>query len=305
MINAHFVGIDENGYGPILGPLVVTLVEGEIVGDPLKDTRIDRYLFPIHIADSKKVFQRSEHSYSGGEIAAHAILDSAGIKAATLSELVIKLTGRSPRELFGGCDILLDLYKDVELPLWARFLKESRLPSFLRNLNIVLKNIKSHLIFPKQFNELVELFDNKALVDLFLFLDLLKGQPQSTVALLGKIGGMKRYMPYLQKLGIEVSNLIQEKRFISSYFVRVDGNEIRLHFIQDGDELFFPIAFSSIVGKYLRELFMYTLNRALGFDSRIPYASGYRHDKKTHELIEAIRRRFDKRIIRRCFLRSR
>jgi len=300
-----FSGIDENGYGPVLGPLVVTSVKGNLPGDPLIEGALDRYLFPLKIEDSKRIFLRSKSSYSGGEIIAHALLECAGIKARTLRELTEKLTGSDWKCLFGSCEELEYLHRDYPLPIWAKYIEENNLRDFLSRVDIKIEGISSKVLFAPEFNKRVDKFNNKALLDLSLFVELLKNSESHTVALVGKIGGMRRYQPYFEMLGIPVLETIYEEPERSSYRISVDDKDQTIHFIRNGDEIFFPIAFASIIGKYLRELFMFSFNQSLGFKEKIPYGSGYRHDSKTYELIQALKKRFGEKKTKECFLRSR
>ena len=300
-----FAGIDENGYGPILGPLVVTMTTGTIRGDPLIEARLDRYIFPLRIEDSKRIFQRSKSSYSGGEITAHSLLRCVGVEARSLKELAERLTGEDWREIIGGSMSLMRFQKNIELPRWAKRIENGELCEFLKKVRVVLRSIKSKIIMPYKFNRKVERLQSKALYDLSLFMDLLKAQGEVEVALLGKVGGTRRYGPLFESLNIEVKETLEEKPVHSAYLIELDGKELEVHFLKDGDTIYFPIAFSSIVGKYVRELFMQSLNESLGFDEEIPYASGYRHDEKTYRVIDRLLEILPESEVQENFIRQR
>jgi ribonuclease HII len=119
--------------------------------------------------------------------------------------------------------------------------------------------------------------------------------PDFDVAMCGKIGGTKYYRPLLEDFYTKV-DAIQEQRSISSYRI-ADGREV--HFILNGDDKFLPIAMASVIGKYIRELFMLQINRKFGHDEPIPWASGYRHDGKTFQLLQQMKESYEKRDVER------
>ena len=49
---------------------------------------------------------------------------------------------------------------------------------------------------------------------------------------------------------------------------------------------------ASLVGKYVRELFMRLLNRHFGYENKVPRVSGYPGDPKTLKLLEQVRARY-------------
>jgi ribonuclease HII len=47
----------------------------------------------------------------------------------------------------------------------------------------------------------------------------------------------------------------------SSYELKFDGKQMRLHFVVGADQRFFPVSLASMVSKYLRELLVDNINR--------------------------------------------
>jgi len=83
------VGIDENGYGPLLGPLIITGIKIEMEGeDPLIETDVVQYRTPFRLKDSKYIFTRSSHSYKRGEQIVFEVFNLLGIKTKTFQELL-------------------------------------------------------------------------------------------------------------------------------------------------------------------------------------------------------------------------
>lgn len=284
------VGIDENGYGPVLGPLVVTGVLLKSKREPF-DLKIERFRFPIKIKDSKKIFTRTKSSYFAGEIIAHSIFEAAGLKVRSFYELINALTDNGIKEVLRASVSDSKIYRDFSLPVWVKEVRQS-FKETLENLNIELFSIHCEVVLPYKFNQLLKEHDNKTSMDFFLFFKILdKLTSGGETALLGKIGSTKYYASFFEKVGIILNETINETRGISSYQIKLNNKKMEIHFIMDGDEVYLPITFASIVGKYVRELFMLALNKFLGHNEIFPWASGYRHDHKTWILIEEWRKK--------------
>lgn len=265
------VGVDENGYGPLVGPLVVTRVllryEGE---DPTEELQLAA--FPhLPIQDSKRLFLRSLSSYARGEGIALALLRHTGLVLRSTWDLFDHVILPSDTPLKGT-----PYGEELSLPLWAKDLPRFNLDA----AGVVIEEIRSRVFLPENLRG-----QNKLLINLRAFLDHANAS-RADVALLGKIGGMRYYHPHLPE-GVDV---IRESSRISHY--RLQQQEIL--FIRKADAQFLPVAMASVVGKYIREILMLSLNRALGYREAIPWASGYHHDPRSHQLVkEALRRGWD------------
>ncbi len=277
------VGIDENGYGPVLGPLVVTAVLLEFDGDPFEELKTENFNFPIKVQDSKKIFSRNLSGYVAGEILSWGILLAGGYETMDLRSMLKKLTGED-----------FDIHPEIEVPVWAKKAVNLEIPAYLRKAGIRILEIKSKVVFPADFNEMIEMVDNKSFLDYLLFEHLLyKLEFDFDVAMMGKIGGTKFYEKnFFMRTGTEVVETFEEKKKISGYRLRLPHREFDAYFILNGDEKYLPITLASIIGKYLREIFMLSLNYEAGFKERIPYASGYRHDERTKVLMERLIQRY-------------
>ncbi len=273
------IGIDENGLGPVLGPFVISAAMFDIgEGDPFFDTRLERLMLPMGIADSKAIFKRRfPYTYSKGEIIALSFLPE-----------------RNWRELLNNNFHLLiddeekDIYlKDLSLPIWA---KEVR---YDYRKKTGFSGFRGYAIFPRAFNRLLKDM-HKFQMDVKYFLELAhelsEGVEDDVVVLAGKVGGYTYYVQVFLLLGITRFHILRETRGHSAYRVFYRDRWIEIHFLMDGDAVYYPIAIASIVGKYVREVSMKLLNEHYGFEGRIPYASGYRHDARTMELIKKMGR---------------
>lgn len=281
------VGIDENAYGPILGPMTVTGVLLDVPEPPFIYLDLNQLNPPKGLRDSKKVFTRSESSYSLGEIVALSLITSAGGEVTNFRELLEFVSDTSrlkESELISALDL------ELHLPLWAKHIDPSPITHWFETMEIEVKDIRVDIVTAKEFNELLKSSGSKSTLDFWKFMDVMSALPDFDLAMCGKLGGTRYYGRLFEGIGVNVT-AIQETRGISSYRV-ADGREI--HFILNGDERFLPIAMASIVGKYVREVFMFLMNKLVGHDEPVPWASGYRHDAKTYQLMEELSQRFPK-----------
>ncbi len=293
------IGVDENGYGPFLGPLVVTRIDLRVTGDPW--TQLDLHQLRNHtpFRDSKEIFRRSVPSYRTGERLALQLIRGIGIQPRTFHELVYALTGVPVSVLYQACPKMAALYADFPLPVWL-----DHGPDPLKELlpGVRLLGLAVEILSEPLFNEQVQRFRSKALTDFWLFLRVLRRRPcpdeaAGCPAFLGKIGGTRRYGAWFQRLQ-EPVEIVQEQRHHAVYRWR----NWSLHFLQDADGRWLPVAMASVVGKYLRELFMLALSRSLGFSDALPYASGYHHDAHSAILAQELQSRG---IPEPCFHRQR
>ena len=272
------IGIDENGLGPVLGPFIVSAARFDIGdGDPFFDTRLEKLMLPIGIDDSKAIFKRKHpYTYSRGEIIALSFLRERNWRDLLLNNFHL-LMDEEEREIY---------LKDLKLPVWAKEVK------YDYRQRTGFESFRGFAIFPKAFNRMVEDM-HKFQMDVKLFLELsyeLAPEDDEFVVLAGKVGGYTYYVQVFLMLGITKFEILKETKGHSAYKVEYKGKDIEIHFLMDGDAVYYPIAIASIIGKYVRELSMKVLNEHYGLRGRIPYASGYRHDAKTQELIDRMAR---------------
>jgi len=270
------VGIDENGYGPLLGPMVVTGIKVNVKGtDPLTASEVEGYKFPIPVRDSKELFKRSKGSYRIGESVVLTILKMLGGEVRSLQGLINEFS-------LDLIDLASYGIADMQIPIFGGFVNE-RLLNYFENCQINFIDLKFLVLMADKFNQLINSLDNKALLDFKLFTELMVNFDSSHF-LMGKIGGTSKYGRFFETLSYDY--VVFAERFDYSAY-EIKGSR-RLYFIMNGDEKYLPIMFAGIVGKYLREALMFSLSRTLGYEGEIPYASGYFHDSKTYEVIEKL-----------------
>jgi ribonuclease HII len=281
------VGVDENGLGPRLGPLIATAVALEA----------DTYLPREHRALGQSLGIYDSKATSGfGKMAA-----AEGIALA----LVERLCGRRPRD----ADELLALVGwehgkrfptpcpsqsrpqcwsvPVELPVFGGQIDRGHQAlDRLSAAGVRLRNACSAVLCASLLNTEVHRLGSKLLVDLTLFERLLletrSRLPADVEAFCGKVGGIDRYPAYFRYLtGYTVES---QGRASSSYRVASLG---RVTFEVDADANHLPVGLASMLGKYLREVQMERQNRFyLQMDPSLKRVSGYR-DKRTSEFVAA------------------
>ncbi|MEO0249455.1 MAG: hypothetical protein ABIN58_07925 [candidate division WOR-3 bacterium] len=250
-------GFDENGLGPRFGPLVVTGILVEVSGE--EETLLSSHSGPID--DSKRIFRRDQQSYALGESIALAILASAGLSV----------------EDTEGLRHGLELPDDIPLP-------KGKIPIWcdrgeFRDLGVRVIAIRTRAVSPARINQ-----DNKFSLTASAMLEMGRELLPLDLCVLGKIGGRKFYKPFLwDAFGDEIS-VLREEQAESTY----SACGTRWCFLRDADASCLPVAMASIVGKYIRELVMLELNARAGFNSPIPYCSGYPGDPRTPELARAL-----------------
>ncbi|MBM4002387.1 MAG: hypothetical protein FJ295_03750 [Planctomycetes bacterium] len=293
---AFLIGTDEAGYGPNLGPLVVSATAWEVPDDWL-DHSIGRNLAvrlqgcirgakegrsaasgdselgidseeaypPLLIADSKVLYgpatglRTLEYGVLTG-IAASGDLPSSwrGIWQALRAARVEELDAEP---WFAGYDVPIPRAAEGRTAHgWGQWLRRR-----LEAQSVRIIGIQSRAVFPRAFNQLIAAHGNKAsalsLVTLQLVRDLLGSLPESAVLVCcDKHGGRDRYCALLQTVfSDDWIRVIQEGRTASTYRWGTNSRRIDCRFSVRG-ESFLPTALASMVSKYLRELAMEAFN---------------------------------------------
>lgn len=278
------VGMDEAGYGPNLGPLVITASVWRVPGEP---RRFDLWNLlkgivsqtpvsgsnRIHIADSKEVYSPSR-GLVPLERSIQTVFGLSELRTESFRSLCNGLmnpeSSRGPHGL--NCEPWF-ADRDLELPAHS---DEEELPELRRRLNrvctdadIELVSVRSDVVLTERFNEISSRFNSKGAALSRLTLSLLRSvwdpdSDEQTLIIGDKHGGRSRYDELLdEQLDGQMIFRIVEGRQKSSY--RVGKTE--LHF-QQGAEEHFPVAVSSMVCKYVRELSMELFNQF--WQERIP-----------------------------------
>ena len=288
---AYLVGMDEAGYGPNLGPLVISATVWQVNGEPgavdLYDALADVAARTpdrrrIAIADSKQLYKPQ---------------GSLGLlERGVLSALAV--AGREVTDWPSLCDALeadpdgrrhrLPWYDGYQLPLPVAIdaQERERLASVfdqgLCAAGVRLLSVRSTAVFPEEFNALIDSHGNKATALSKLSLQLLGRMLKPlddgpVLAVCDKHGGRNRYGKLLrEQFPGERVEVIAESGSESIYRVKKgtglifrDDLEVAskkraaspflIRFARGG-EASLPVALASMTSKYLRELAMRALN---------------------------------------------
>lgn len=273
------LGVDEAGYGPNLGPLVIALTLWEIPDELVRfdfwkafegvvSQSPDASLQTVHVADSKVV-----HSSAAGiaaiERSATVLLRLNGLESGSLFGLWDGLTDRSDRI---NCREPWYCGDDLALPIAPHAAESFRVvdgwSETCERVGCRLVAVGCEILPSRLFNSLVRKHGSKGRVLTWSTLNLVRRfwnpERQEAVVICDKHGGRDRYSEFLIETYPEQMPLcVEESRNRSRY--RIGRGEIRFG-VRSEENL--PVAAASIVAKYIREAAMEAFNRY--WTSRIP-----------------------------------
>jgi hypothetical protein len=285
---ALLIGMDEAGYGPNLGPLVISATAWEVPGDPRKMDLWDKFSgiveqtapvngSHIQIADSKQVYTPArgfDHLEAGvlnalavwrGDLGHEDASPAPGGTDAVISSfrgLLHHIAVHPPDELEGE-----PWFAGADLPLPARqhaALGRTWLER-CQSHHIRLRAICSDVVLTRRFNGETRRHDSKGQALTELSMNVLRhiwrkaGGEEHEAALIiaDKHGGRNRYHNFLPIVfGDRFIRCHKESPEQSRYCV--GRAEVRF---ETKSERHLPVALASMVSKYVRELAMQLFNR--------------------------------------------
>ncbi len=273
---AILAGIDEAGFGPLLGPLVVSSSVfrtdtdmssadlWQVLRRSVGKTRT-RLVGRLLVADSKKAYKRAE-GVGHLERSVLAALATLSKEPATLTELVTCLCP----------DCLPRL---LEYP-WFQKLTSRRLPAGSPDLRIAAKvftedmaangvklvDLRTCCLDVAYYNTLMEQVRNKSGV-LFgtttrLIQQVLDSSDDSSLHLfIDRQGGRTHYREHLLRSFPDWTlRILEETEEKSAYEMRMGSRCMVLSFEVAADDRHLPVSLASMVSKYVRELLMDSMN---------------------------------------------
>ena len=277
---AYLIGTDEAGYGPNLGPLVISAsvwevpdeAEGEDLYRALADVVVarpheaeDHGRRRVAIADSKVLYQSGKGlgHLEHGLLAALAVLDR---RPTSWREVWEALTpeatpDREAIPWYAGYDSAVPLDADpAETEQAAAALRAGLLAAGVR-----LVELRSRVVLEPEFNRLVDHYGTKgeALSQMTLGLVAEVCRPLATgrtTVICDKHGGRNRYQRLLAEHFAEwLIEIYDEGRKRSVYRFGPPQRRVEIRFHAKG-EAYLPAALASMASKYLRELAMEAFN---------------------------------------------
>ncbi|MHC4500194.1 MAG: hypothetical protein ACYS9T_01460 [Planctomycetota bacterium] len=317
---AVLVGIDEAGFGPILGPLVVSsstfslphrLVEADLWRVLRKSVgnRRKHLAGRLLIADSKKAYSKSlgiRHL----ERTVLTCLRYLYEEPATLPGLLMMVCPDFLERLesypwYRGADGFNITADAADRAIASQVLKDD-----LASNGIELATLHSCCLDVAYYNEMMAAVKNKARVLFTAAARLVQrafdnfGDDELQIVI-DRLGGRVRYRRELQRTFPDMElKILRESPAGSSYELQAGGKKMRLHFVVGADERFLPVSLASMVSKYLRELLVVSINRYFaGFHTELRPTAGYWKDGL--RFIEDLKRsvpnvRFDSNQLIRC-----
>lgn len=274
----YLIGTDEAGYGPNLGPLVISATVWQAPDDcrdadwyalladvVCREGHPQRTPSLVPIADSKSLYKPG-----GGlqnlECGVLTALRAIGLRPGHWREAWVTLAPQNSEVLERD-----PWYRDFELALPSAHHPDSldRLAeTFLQGLQragLRLLTMRSVAVSPELFNDWLDRLGNKATVLSTLTLELIRavlpppdGQPALVVC--DKHGGRRRYAELLQATFPDyLVEIFAESAVRSMYRWGPAAGRVEFRFLEKAERLL-PVALASMMSKYLRELAMLAWN---------------------------------------------
>jgi hypothetical protein len=310
MASAVHVGIDENGLGPKLGPLVVTSVVARVADDArarLGETPSGG--LAERLGDSKVMVSHGDMDL--GEAWARAIAARMGHDVDEPDDLVNALAFETRTDLRARCP------SRAREQCWSAdgeaFEANGRLVRAVasdlddlaaRGIDVV--EACSSVICTKRLNDERAAGRSRFDVDLHamerMILSHRQRSGENLDVVCGKVGGYAHYAPAFGPLAGRLLAIVEEGPARSCYRFPDLGT---VAFVRDADSAHLLVSMASLVGKWMREILMARIVRFYaGVSGAPPSASGY-HDPVTERLVGATTLvRAERRIPETCFART-
>ncbi len=307
LASPYRIGIDENGLGSRLGPLVVTavLARADTQGAEVMKKRLPRSI-RRSLDDSKRLMSHTDVKL--GEAWAREL---AAPDAANPAELFERLSLEGSPMLRKRCP------EHVEAQCWrgghdafeapvALKRQVARHRGLLAERGVTLLTVKTSVICTESLNRGRRAGRNRFHMDLHameaLFMALRREAKEDVTCVCGKVGGINEYSRFFGPLGGWLHNVLGEGQAKSEYRFPGIGE---ISFVRDADASDPLVMLASLVGKYVRELFMTRIAKHYPADADAPRPSGY-HDPVTAAFVDRtalVRKR--RKLPSDCFERER
>jgi ribonuclease HIII len=270
-------GIDEAGYSPKLGPLVISLSLfqtqsdvvnpdfwqhlGKSVSKTVKDSRAR-----VIVADSKKVYRKTTD------------LKHLEKTIFSFTYLSGRADNNSLRQLLHALNHSPDCtdhpwYRPEEMPLPQHIFRNTAtkhanlLREELTRNGITYHGATVRPVLEGEFNRTLKRTRNKAtllweVVAKLIAQAIQQAGDEDITIYSDKLGSRNNYTQLLEDV-LPQAEILSAKNGneMSSYTFKHNARKVEIHFIENGEAVAFPIALSSLFSKYIRELFLIQLNQ--------------------------------------------
>jgi len=286
------VGIDENGLGPRLGPLVVTAVIARVTGDGARIAQSrPRGALSKRLGDSKMFVAHGDVAL--GEAWARVCGERIGVDGSSPDALLHGFSLDSRAELRSLCP------NHVEAQCWGthgdRFeAQDDALATLRQDLDklaakgLTVVGVRTGVVCTKRLNQARSEGRSRFDVDLHtmekIVLDTRAKVSGNLDVVCGKVGGYAKYSPAFGPLAGRLHAVVEEGAKRSAYSFPGIG---AIAFVRDADTHHLLVAMASMIGKWVREMLMERIVRHYhdGSEQALT-ASGY-HDPVTNRFVLA------------------
>jgi ribonuclease HII len=290
MAQQHHIlaGLDENGVGPMLGPMVVTIVLARANAAGTRSIRNKREKLGGRLDDSKAI--ASYHDGALAEAWTRALAARLSLPCDSPGTLLDALRFEANEAMEARCSPGHRQCSETDEPFVAA---PEMVDLARRDLNklaargIDVIGVKSAILCTRVLNnaaaEGVSRFrlDLNTMEDLLLWGRATAGENLNAVC--GKVGGYMYYEREFGPLGDRLRTVLQETKVRSAYRFP-DLGEVA--FVRDADASDGLVALASIVGKWVRDRMMTrVVNHHQHFAADAPNCSGY-HDPVTQQFVK-------------------
>lgn len=281
------IGADENGLGSRLGPMIVTavLAETDEAGERFLSRKLPKRLRE-DLDDSKRLMSHTDVGI--GEAWARALTGNRAQTPAELFELLslegsAKLREPCPKSAHAQC------WSNEREAFSATDEQHARALGHVTTLaakGVRIVEVRTSVVCTQQLNSNRKKGINRFVSDLHamerLILKLQASAASPVHAVCGKVGGIGEYGKFFGPLGGWLHATIVEGQAESAYQFPTLG---RIRFVRDADAHAPLVMLASLVGKYVRELFMQRIASHYPAKADDPRPSGY-HDPVTAAFVE-------------------